>query len=323
MPRSWASSLRKIGRALNRHVTVLVVPHTDLPMLKGKFSLSFLLFAGALWSALTLWAGYLAGRHTDYWITKADNMVIRARMGYMVSEIDKSREALQIARNTDSQLRSLLGMRQEAPPTRASGVGGPTPADRMGLLRLVAADPGRIPQQAIRNSVVELRKESQKRLASFQEIAWFITNQRSLLRSTPSIWPASGQLTSPFGYRFSPFQNYGSEGHGGRIHAGIDIGNRPETPISATADGVVRYAGWSGGYGIMVLVDHGFGYTTLYGHTSKTTVRAGEHIQRGQLIAYMGTSGRSTGTHLHYEVWVHERPVNPLKYLQVRSEPFK
>mgnify|MGYP001616848494 FL=1 len=168
-------------------------------MLKGRFSLLFLLLAGAAWSALTIWAGFLAGRHTDYWITKADNMVIRARMGYMVSEFDKSRDALQMARNTDSQLRSLLGMRQEAQPSRASGVGGGTPADRMGLLRLAGADPGRIPQQAIRNSVVELRKESEKRLASFQEIAWFITNQRSLLRSTPSIWPASGQLTSSFG----------------------------------------------------------------------------------------------------------------------------
>ncbi|MEK9145050.1 MAG: M23 family metallopeptidase, partial [Elusimicrobiota bacterium] len=258
--------------------------------------------------------------HTDYWITKADNMVIRARMGYMVSEFDKSRDALQMARNTDSQLRSLLGMRQEAQPSRASGVGGGSPADRLGLLRLSAADPGRIPQQAIRNSVVELRKESEKRLASFQEIAWFITNQRSLLRSTPSIWPASGQLTSSFGYRFSPFRRYGSEGHSGHIHAGIDVANRPETPIVATADGVVRHSGWSGGYGIMVLVDHGFGYTTLYGHASKTTVRAGERVQRGQLIGYMGTSGRSTGNHLHYEVWVHERPVNPLKYLQVRSE---
>src|SRR6185436_15976952 len=93
----------------------------------------------------------------------------------------------------------------------------------------------------------------------------------------------------------------------------------PDTLIYATADGTVRFAGWSHGYGQLVLVDHGYGVSTAYGHTAKALVKAGDRVSRGQVIAYMGTTGRSTGAHLHYEVWRHGKPVNPMIFLKVRS----
>ena len=107
--------LRSAERALSRYVTVLVIPHSDLPLLRGRFSLAFLAFLFAVWSGLTVWAGFVVGRHADYAVTKADNMVLRAKVSYMASEIGKSREFLEVARSTDRQIRQLLGMRQPAP----------------------------------------------------------------------------------------------------------------------------------------------------------------------------------------------------------------
>jgi murein DD-endopeptidase MepM/ murein hydrolase activator NlpD len=98
----------------------------------------------------------------------------------------------------------------------------------------------------------------------------------------------------------------------------MDIANSPDTLIYVTADGTVRHAGWSQGYGRVIVVDHGYGLSTLYAHTSKALVKAGDRVRRGQSIAYMGTTGRSTGAHLHYEVWRQGRPVNPTAYLKIQ-----
>ncbi|MFH2202756.1 MAG: M23 family metallopeptidase [Elusimicrobiota bacterium] len=307
---------------LSRHVTVLVIPHSNLPMLRGRFSMTFMLFLIGLWTGITIWAGFLAGRHVDYWITKADNMVIKTKMTYMADEITKSGEMLEMAQATDKQMRILLGMgsRDKILQNGEEGLGGPTALDRMRINQAFgAADAADVPQRGIRQFMVEIRSESERRLASFQEIAWYIANQRSIVRATPSIWPTRGRITSSYGYRFSPVRRIGA--HGNRFfHEGIDIANRPDTPIVAAADGVVRRAGWSSGFGVLVIIDHGLSFTTAYAHTSKAAVKAGDRVQRGQLIAYMGTTGRSTGNHLHYEVWRHGKPVNPIRYMRADAD---
>ena len=122
----------------------------------------------------------------------------------------------------------------------------------------------------------------------------------------PSIWPTTGVVTSPYGLRWG----------GTDFHPGIDIANDMGTPIVATADGVVEYAGWNaGGYGNMVDINHGNGLMTRYGHASQVVVSAGQYVKRGQLIAYMGSTGFSTGPHVHYEVHVNGQRVNPISYL--------
>ena len=122
----------------------------------------------------------------------------------------------------------------------------------------------------------------------------------------PSIWPTTGVITSPYGLRWG----------GTDFHPGVDIANDMGTPIVATADGVVEYAGWnSGGYGNMVDINHGNGILTRYGHASQVVVSTGQQIKRGQLIAYMGSTGFSTGPHVHYEVHVNGNRVNPISYL--------
>ena len=128
----------------------------------------------------------------------------------------------------------------------------------------------------------------------------------------PSIWPIIGPITSSFGQREDPVLGNGE----GEFHKGIDIGAPNGTPIVATADGVVQSAGMASGYGREVIIDHGHGTETLFGHMSGFAVVAGQSVTRGQVIGYVGHSGRTTGAHLHYEVRIRNTAVNPHKYLR-------
>ena len=128
----------------------------------------------------------------------------------------------------------------------------------------------------------------------------------------PSLWPVMGPITSGFGERVDPVLGTGE----GEFHKGIDIAAPQGTPIHATADGVVLTAGLSNGYGREVVIDHGHGMKTLYGHMSGFNVFAGQTVFRGQIIGYVGHTGRTTGNHVHYEVKIHDLSVNPHKYLR-------
>jgi murein DD-endopeptidase MepM/ murein hydrolase activator NlpD len=127
---------------------------------------------------------------------------------------------------------------------------------------------------------------------------------------TPSTWPVIGQITGRFGERMDPFSGEGA------FHTGVDISSAYGEAVRATADGVVIEAAEHGGYGRLVIVDHGFGVTTWYGHLSRYEVPAGIHVKRGEVIGYVGVSGRSTGPHVHYEVRINDAPVNPMRYLR-------
>jgi len=128
----------------------------------------------------------------------------------------------------------------------------------------------------------------------------------------PSLWPVMGPITSSFGEREDPILGNGE----GEFHKGIDISAANGVPVHATADGVVASAAMENGYGRAVIIDHGHGVETLYGHMSGFAVMAGQTVTRGQVIGYVGHSGRVTGAHLHYEVRIHNTPVNPHKYLR-------
>lgn len=306
----------RISGALSRRVTVLVIPQTRLRPWRWEVSTGFFLFMVGLWTGLTIWSGFIAGRHVDYWITKADNRVMLVKMTRLAQEMERARVALEQAGSTDRQLRGLLTMARDGDAvSAATGVGGPTLADRLSLDRLLATGRADAIRQADwHREIARIRADAQSRLASFQEIAWYIGNQKSLRNATPSIWPTEGHITSPFGYRLSPMQR---DEESGEFHPGIDIANHPDTLIYATADGTVLVSGWSHGYGNLVVIDHGYGLQTVYGHTSKSLVKVGERVVKGQVIAYMGTTGRSTGAHVHYEVRRQGRPVNPMEFLKV------
>ena len=129
--------------------------------------------------------------------------------------------------------------------------------------------------------------------------------------SAPNLWPVEGQVTGSFGQRIDPFNGEGA------FHSGVDIGSSFGHPIVAPADGVVTVTENMGGYGKTIMIDHGNGISTRYGHLSGFAVMVGQRVQRGELIGYVGESGRSTGPHLHYEVRINDTPVNPYKYLRM------
>lgn len=136
------------------------------------------------------------------------------------------------------------------------------------------------------------------------------------LLNAPTLWPVMGRITSSFGERLDPFNGEGA------FHSGIDIGTSFGAAVRAPADGVVLKASFGNGYGREVVLDHGNNIETLYGHLSGFAVTVGERVQRGQVIGYVGSSGHSTGPHLHYEVRVRDTPVNPHKYLRETMNQF-
>ena len=131
--------------------------------------------------------------------------------------------------------------------------------------------------------------------------------------TAPTLWPVMGPITGPFGARIDPFNGEGA------FHSGVDISCSYGQPIIAPADGVVTYADFYAGYGRLIAIDHGNNISTRYGHLSGFAVTAGQTVRKGQVIGYVGMSGRSTGAHLHYEVRIHDTPVNPHKFLRTTA----
>jgi murein DD-endopeptidase MepM/ murein hydrolase activator NlpD len=137
----------------------------------------------------------------------------------------------------------------------------------------------------------------------------FLESQKKVLASTPSIWPTKGWLSSRFGHRISPFTEEKE------FHKGVDISARMNAPIVAPADGVVFGVDFDHGSGKTLVIKHGYGVATIYAHLNKILVKRGQYVKRGEKIAQVGTTGRSTGPHLHYEVRLNGVPVNPLRYI--------
>lgn len=159
-----------------------------------------------------------------------------------------------------------------------------------------------------------LRDGGAQNIAALQDLNFMTGSGGYANSTTPSIWPSKGVITSPYGGRVDPV--YGS----GAFHEGIDIADDYGTSIVATAAGIVTFAGYTdGGYGNLVEIDHGNGFVTRYGHNSAVVVTPGMSVTQGQMIAVMGSTGKSTGPHVHYEVRVNGTPVDPMVFLPISN----
>jgi murein DD-endopeptidase MepM/ murein hydrolase activator NlpD len=168
----------------------------------------------------------------------------------------------------------------------------------------------RVDRQALEAAETQLERDSQNIAILIREKLAAQTGNRAIIRGTGQFsFPSDGVVTSSFGYRRHPILGYR------RFHAGIDFGGSYGSPIHAADDGIVIFAGWYGGYGKAVVIDHGGSLTTLYGHASALYVSEGQAVKRGQAIAAVGSTGFSTGPHLHFEVRENGEPVNPVNYL--------
>ena len=156
--------------------------------------------------------------------------------------------------------------------------------------------------------IPDLIKELKKTIETVDEIKDYLRIQKDIYVATPRGFPVSGRITSHFGKRIDPITGEKT------FHSGIDISSNLGSPIHATADGVVSHAGWTQKSGFVVVLEHGCGFTTVYAHNKTNAVKVGQKIKRGDIIGYVGSTGKSTGPHVHYEVWENGRSVDAQKY---------
>ena len=196
-----------------------------------------------------------------------------------------------------TKLGVMAGLEASLPEPGVGGVGGVPSLEST----LPSADISR--SLGTMETSVETLTEKSEKLTEFYE------TQKVLLASTPSVWPVRGYLSSQFGNRTDPFTGQFD------FHPGIDVSTPSGTKVQAPADGVVVSCGVKGAYGNAMVIDHGYGVVTRYAHLSAFAVKPGQRVRRGDVIAYVGQTGRSTAPHLHYEVWVKDKLQNPIHYI--------
>ncbi|MGE5092509.1 MAG: peptidoglycan DD-metalloendopeptidase family protein [Bacillota bacterium] len=296
-----------------RRWTVVLVPHGSEPSRIVEVSYTVLKVAVTLCVAVVVVSvllGYASiSRSVD--LSRAtrleqENALLAAQLGELHGRVRNLSDTLQSIAQRDQRIRVLANLSPLDPQVRAAGIGGPagtmTAAHVPGPLGLRA--------DAIRVDISALIRRANLLATSFREAADSLASHSDRLAAMPSIMPTQGWLTSAFSsMREHPIL------HIARPHEGIDVSAPMGTPIEAPAAGRVLSAGWETGYGNVVTIDHGYGIVTKFAHASKLFVRQGQRVARGQRIALVGNSGLATGPHLHYEVHVNGRPVDPLHYV--------
>lgn len=298
----------------NKSFTLIIVPDRQSEVRRFHLRTAWVLQALAVVAVLTLLGVGLMVHYGSVVAEANENPGLRDENLKLKSEISIIREQLAHVQGTldrverfDQKLRAITLL---SDPQRNLAL-GPTealPPQGAGENQFVRSTPHESPQ-ALAAKLDKLSAEATRQEQSLQELQAYFTGQKSLLASVPSVWPTRGWVTSDFGSRVDP---YTSE----RVmHAGIDIAGPHGKEIIAPSDGTVVFAGLEGGYGNVIVIDHGYGIKTRYGHLASVKVKAGERIKRGDLIAAMGNTGRSTGPHLHYEVRVNGIAQNPRKFI--------
>lgn len=269
--------------------------------------LFILLLLGLAGTAVYLWSFYPRTLTLEHQLKEAERTVQNqnAQIVAMASKLQALQEDVRRVQQFDAKLRVMMNVDREPAETSGyaeteqfGGVQNFVPLHRQDLL---AKRMHTLAEQlSLDLSMEEVRQ---------QEIILALRENREFMVITPSIWPTEGHLSSGFGYRLSPFTGKAI------LHAGLDIANRVGTAVIAPARGVVTFSGWQGAYGNCITVNHGNAITTRYAHLQRSVVKEGQVVNRGELIGYLGNTGRSTGPHLHYEVRVGGVPVNPMRYI--------
>ena len=296
--------------ALGEPIDIFIMPRRGKSV-KFKVRRITLVLLGLVWVIVTLAGLFFFIRGYDYRILQADNRLMHAKMNLIADELERGRKYLDLTRTTEQQMRQMLGMAGGKFINLPKGWEEAKQQEDSRFKDLFAGGVKEVDGEELGHYIDAIEDSAKTRLAGFQEIAWYYANRRENLNSTPSIRPSDAPISSGFGYRLDPFGRRTT-----KRHNGVDFAGKPDSPIFATADGVVRHAGWVPSFGQAILLDHGLGYSTLYAHTTGIQVKTGDIVKRGDKIATMGSSGNSTGTHLHYEVWKDGQAVNPRNYFK-------
>lgn len=296
----------------NRHFTLIVVPHNAaggvytfrIPSLVVYLSVFILLFCVAFISSSIIYTSSLSRRLLHYQNTLQVNEEQKKQIDYFTSQTSLVKRAITELIDRDNELRRMLGLRVEKPKVDLSGV--VASSDRLKFGSVDSTTANKISTVAVNLGVME--KGVKEREESVSDLMGKVREIKTRFAHTPSIWPLYGHIASGFGYRYLPWRGF---------HTGTDISSWYGAPIRAAADGVVIWSGWKGGYGKSVMIDHGYGMVTLYGHSSKLAVAVGQKVKKGQIISYVGTTGLATGPHVHYEVRKNGYLMNPVGYLNL------
>jgi murein DD-endopeptidase MepM/ murein hydrolase activator NlpD len=268
----------------------------------------------------------LAGSYTRMLLKTESYNQVRAeretlRQNYQRMEQIAHNRSVQVASlgALANEVTALYGLRQNR--MHAATAAGSASASASAPAPATLAQTDEMSQQQVTNSIDTFYALRNEALSGRVERALeggltssFSGGDWSELADAPSLWPVEGRIASSFGEREDPINGEGA------FHSGVDIDAPYGTPVRAAGDGDVADAEMAAGYGREVVLDHGHGLFTIYGHLSGFAVLPGEHVTRGMIIGYVGQSGRATGPHLHYEVRVHNVPVNPYKYLRLTYE---
>ncbi|MEA3347490.1 MAG: M23 family metallopeptidase [Pseudomonadota bacterium] len=260
--------------------------------------------------AMVAIALYLVNLHSinDYSQMARENRELEKQVGFFSQRMTDLYDQFTSLKESNSRVKVLANLAIVPSRIETRSVGGPDPL--AAELTVSSIDAERKQQLArMHRELQRLELAITREEGELRHLSAHLEERQTLLNFTPSVWPVRGWISSRFGYRVSPFTGRRE------LHKGLDIVNRTGTPVVVTADGQVVFAGYKGGYGKMVTVDHGLGKVTKYGHLSKITARSGDSVVRGQELGLLGNTGRSTGPHLHYEVVVNGKAVNPVEYL--------
>jgi murein DD-endopeptidase MepM/ murein hydrolase activator NlpD len=258
------------------------IPHKVMYATLGLAGIGLLTLAVGAYSAVRY-----ASLAFEYQMAKVDNRKLRQENQEVQKAQDKLETRLAANEPLMRKLAESTGVQPSADIGQNIGSGGPEP-----------------------KSMQELEKAASDLEKGLRDIKEVVAANQIKLSAIPSIWPVRGYITSGVGDRSNPFGGGGSENH-----PGLDIAATHGTAIEAGGDGIIIKAGPQGGYGNLVVVDHGYGITTRYGHMSRIDVKVGDHVHRGLPLGAVGSTGRSTGPHLHYEVRLYDRVVDPMNYL--------
>jgi murein DD-endopeptidase MepM/ murein hydrolase activator NlpD len=288
----------------NEFYTLIVVPHAKARFRKFQVSVRLtrwvLMAAGVLALMLTgILAHYtwIAVEVADVKRLRAENLALATKAKAYEENAGQLQAKLLALQGIVNKLGVMAGVEQSLPDSTIGGVGGLTRVETTAPSVDIATT-----LRSMDEKVGSLTEKSSKLEAYFRD-------QRQLLASTPSIWPVRGYLSANFGKRIDPFTNQPD------FHPGLDISTPIGTKVVAPADGVVVFCGQKNGYGNAMVIDHGYGTVTRYGHLSGFNVKPGQRVRRGDVIAFVGNTGRSTAPHLHYEVWVDDQAQNPIQYI--------
>ena len=293
-----------------RFYTCIIVPNASSRLHKLRIpeqALVVLAVIGLLSSFVTIGLGFtyvrMAFRTSDYDQLQAENHELKIeKKNLEVSAIKLSSKITQLE-NLSEKLAKVLesdAFFKRLGNPNIKGLGGTTTDYSTADL---------LNRSNLKQNMDIMKDRTENLEMQFRSLQQIAENRQTLIRYTPTIWPIRGAINSPFGRRKDPFTGAPDN------HTGIDIVGIWGSPVHAPADGRVIFSGRQSDYGNLIVVSHGNGLTTRYGHLSRFAARSGQVIHKGDLIGYVGTTGRSTAPHLHYEVRLNDRPVNPRTYL--------